>query len=212
MFTGLVEEVGSVQSIRRISGGLRLRISAHTVLEDMAIGDSINLDGACQTAVEIGTGWFEVEAVGDTLEKTVFRNYTTGRAVNLERSVTPQTRLGGHFVQGHVNGIGNVTRFEPIGENWTLVVRVPEALERYVVPEGSIALDGISLTVAGLAGREVRISVIPQTVKMTTLRDRATGDEMNVEVDILGKYVEKFIAARTGTGNELEQKLAEWGY
>jgi riboflavin synthase len=178
----------------------------------MAIGDSINLDGACQTAVEIGTGWFEVEAVGDTLEKTVFRNYTTGRAVNLERSVTPQTRLGGHFVQGHVNGIGNVTRFEPIGENWTLVVRVPEALERYVVPEGSIALDGISLTVAGLAGREVRISVIPQTVKMTTLRDRATGDEMNVEVDILGKYVEKFIAARTGTGNELEQKLAEWGY
>lgn len=212
MFTGLVEEIGTVDEVRRISGGLRLRVRAAIVPEGMAEGDSINVDGACQSVVAHGESWFEVEAVGDTLEKSVLRNYRPGRQVNLERSLTPQSRLGGHFVQGHVNGIGRITRLEQLGENYALVVRVPEELERYLVQEGSVAFDGISLTVAEVHGPDVRISVIPQTVKTTTLKNRAAGAEVNVEVDILAKHVEKLIAARFGERDALGAKLAAWGY
>jgi len=212
MFTGLIEEVGEIRTVRHIAGGLHISVASRVVLDGVSVGDSINIDGACQTVVDYDENGFTVEAVGDTITKTIFRNYRAGRAVNLERSLRADSRLGGHFVQGHVNGVGVVERFERVGENYSLVVNVPDDLERYIVAEGSIAFDGISLTVAELDGTRVRASIIPETARATTLHHKAAGAEMNVEVDIIGKYVEKFLAKQGQQQSSFGEKLAQWGY
>ena len=171
MFTGLIEEIGKIASVIPIAGGKKITISARNILDDLEIDHSVSVDGVCLTVVSHDKNGFTVDAVGETLTKSLIRFYKKGDHVNLERAMRLTDRLGGHFVQGHVNGIAIVTRKEQRGENWYLEVRIPDYLERYVISEGSIAINGISLTIAYLDGTNVGISVIPHTYNNTTLQD-----------------------------------------
>ncbi len=211
MFTGLVEEIGKIAAVERLRDGLRLTVNARKVLEDLKIDDSVNIDGACQTVVRIDDDSFTVEAVGETLEKTTFAEFTPGRPVNLERSLTLETRLGGHLVQGHVNGTGRITQWFPRGENYFLEVQLPADLMKYCIREGSIAVDGISLTIARLLPDRVGISIIPHTVKNTTLQFRKIGDRVNIEVDLIARYVERLLRQSPRSKLTIET-LKKWGY
>jgi riboflavin synthase len=187
MFTGIVEELGSVVSL---DGG-RLVVGCRTVTGDAAIGSSIAVNGACLTVVERADECLAFELSPETLARTSLRRLRRDDGVNLERPLTLATRLGGHLVQGHVDGVASVVAIEASGDAVTLAVRIPSELERYVVQKGSIALDGVSLTVAELRGSQVRIALIPHTLAATTLGAARSGDPINVEVDILAKYVER---------------------
>ena len=193
MFTGLIEETGVVRSIQAMNDGRRLRIEARKVLSDCKIDDSIAVNGICLTVVQTESNGFWVEAVGETLRKTTLGRWRTGERVNLERAMRLNDRLGGHLVQGHVNGQGYVRQLKPLGENYFLEVEVPAPLLRYLIEEGSIAIDGISLTIAKLNGNRVGISVIPHTIKQTNLQYRRVGDAVNIEVDLIAKYVERLL-------------------
>lgn len=193
MFTGIIEELGRVNAIEPIAGGLRLFIEAHEVLKDLKIGDSLAVNGACLTVVRRGEAEFAVEAVGETLEKTTIGSWKIGGQVNLERSLSAAGRFGGHFVQGHVNAVGRITQWYPRGENWFLEVEIPPHLMRYIIPEGSIAIEGISLTVAALHGNRVGINIIPHTSKATNLQFKQVGEPVNIEVDMIAKYLENLI-------------------
>jgi len=195
-----------------MTNGIRITISAQKILQDIKIDDSINIDGACQTVVRYNDKTFTVEAVGETLEKTTLKHLKPGSLVNLERSLTLNTRLGGHLVQGHVNGIGKVTRWYPRGENYFLEIELPQDLMRYCVREGSIAVNGISLTIAHLKERHIGINIIPHTVKHTTLFKTKLGDLVNIEVDVIARYVEKFLNSDKGSSTLSFDKLKEWGY
>lgn len=211
MFTGIIEEVGEITSIKPISGGIRLTIAAYDVLSDLAVGDSISVEGVCQTVVRIASGQFDVEAVGETLEKTTLGDLTVGSKVNLERPLRPVDRLGGHFVQGHVNGTGKILQWYPRGENFYLEVEIPAALSRYAVLEGSIAIDGISLTIAHLEENRLGINIIPHTAAHTSLSSKKVGDKVNIEVDMLAKYIEKLILSEDTESLSME-KLKKWGF
>ncbi len=201
MFTGITEHVGRIESLQRGEEGGRLRVSFAGASEGFASitqGDSVMVNGCCLTAVELGARDFLADLSGETLRRTAFGEKKAGDLVNLELPLAAGARLGGHFVQGHVDGVGRVTRLVAEGENWWLSVRVPEELRRYVVEKGSLAIDGISLTVAswhdGIAG----IAVIPFTYGHTNVRAMAPNDAVNLEVDILAKYVESLLEARKG--------------
>lgn len=193
MFTGLIEEVGQITSVQPIAGGKKLFIAANEIMDDVSIDDSVAVNGTCLTVIQYSTEGFWVEAVAETLEKTTLGFAKTGTSVNLERAMKLQDRLGGHIVQGHVNGMSKITRIEKLGENYALDVEVNEQLERYMITEGSIALDGISLTIARLAGTIVGINIIPHTWINTNLKTLNVGDMVNTEVDVIVKYVEKLI-------------------
>jgi riboflavin synthase len=216
MFTGLIEEVGTVAAVHREGDYQRIEIEAVTVTADSAPGDSISLDGACQTVTSVRSGRFTVDTLAVTLSKTTLGEYRPGRRVNLERAVTPATRLGGHFVQGHVDGTGRVHRVRRDGHNVFLTVEVPPELLLYCVAEGSIAVEGISLTIAELHGSLVTINVIPVTWSATTLADRTAGERVNLEVDIIGRYVARMLglagAAAEPNSVLTENTLAQWGY
>ncbi len=182
MFTGIVEELGTVAAF----DGSRLRIEAQTVLEQAGIGDSTAVNGCCLTIVEMGLGWWEADVSGETLERTTLGTLRPGDRVNLERPVRLVDRLGGHLVQGHVDGVATVV--DPVPD---LRVTLGGDLLRYVVVKGSITLDGVSLTVAGVEVDGCRIAVIPHTAEVTTLGRRTPGDQLNVEVDVIAKYVER---------------------
>ena len=194
MFTGIVEELGTVRSIVRNAGGARLVIEAETVLGGARPGDSIAVNGCCLTVAELGTdgtSW-AADAVPETLDRTTLGELRSGSHVNLERPVRLQDRLGGHLVQGHVDGVATLTRSEPLDDGSVrLTIAVPPALLRYVVEKGSVALDGTSLTVAALTDTGFDIAVIPHTLAHTTLGGCRPGDRVNVEVDVLAKYVER---------------------
>jgi len=217
MFTGITEHVGNIDSIERTEDGARLRVNFAGASEFAAQtkpGDSIMVNGCCLTAVESNAESFLADLSGETLRRTSLGEKKVGSLVNLERPLAAGGRLGGHFVQGHVDGVGRVTELAPEGDNWWLSVRVPEDLRRYVVEKGSIAIDGISLTVArwqnGIAG----IAIIPFTYEHTNVRAMAAGDGVNLEVDILAKYVESLLGARAGhpkSGLTIE-KLVEEGF
>jgi riboflavin synthase len=185
MFTGIVEELGEVAAI----GGGHLRIAATTVLEDAKIGDSIAVDGCCLTAVEIGPGWWQADVTDETLRRTALGGLAPGDRVNLERPVRVNDRLGGHIVQGHVDAVGEVVEPAP-----DLRVRMPRELLRYVVEKGSIAVDGVSLTVVDVLDDGFTVAVIPHTTEVTTLGLRRQGDRVNLEVDVTVKYVERLLA------------------
>ncbi len=202
MFTGLIEEVGRVRARRPIDGGIRLQIEAQAVSADLKSGDSIAVNGVCLTVVAQHEAGFAAEAVGETLQKTNLDNLQVGDPVNLERPLRVGDRLGGHFVQGHVNGTAPVRTWTRRGENYWLEVELPPALSRYVIPEGSIALDGISLTVARLNGHVVGINIIPHTAKNTNLKYKKPGDRVNVEVDLIAKYVERLLAVHPRFNHE----------
>jgi riboflavin synthase len=189
MFTGIVEELGEVASF----DGTRLRISATEVLEDAKVGDSIAVDGCCLTLVDMGPGWWEADVSDETTRRTTLGERSAGDRVNLERPVRPLDRLGGHIVQGHVDGVGEVVTPAP-----DLRVRMPRALLRYVVEKGSVTVDGISLTVVDVLDDGFTVAVIPHTQDVTTLGVRGPGSRVNLEVDVTVKYVERLLSWRDG--------------
>jgi riboflavin synthase len=185
VFTGIVEELGRV----RRRDGQRFEIEASLVLEDAKIGDSMAHNGCCLTIVEIGDGWYGVDAVEETLRRTNLGDFEVGDAVNLERPVRANDRLGGHVVQGHVDAVGEVVEPAP-----NLRVRMPKELLRYVVEKGSITVDGCSLTVVDVLDDGFTVALIPHTTEVTTLGHRRAGDRVNLEVDVMAKYAERLLA------------------
>jgi len=214
MFTGIVEEIGKIEKSTPIAGGFEIKIKAERVLEDININDSICIDGVCLTVINANKKSFWVDAVGATLEKTTFNQIQQNTFVNLERSVRLSDRLGGHLVQGHVNGIGTITEIKKLGENYLLKINIPENLERYLIKEGSIAIDGISLTIADLNKNVISISIIPHTWQNTNLKTKKVNDIVNVEIDILAKYVEKLLSKENiSSGKNISEGwLKEIGY
>ena len=193
MFTGIVEEVGKVSG----RDGYRLSIGANVVLGEVKLGDSIAVNGACLTVVEFDAGRFEVDLAPETLRRTALGTAGPGSGVNLERALAASDRMGGHIVQGHVDGTGTVTGLTPEADCYIMEIEAPEPLIRYIVEKGFIAVDGISLTVVQRTGCRFTISVIPFTMEHTNLKERAVGDAVNLEADILAKYVESLLAAKS---------------
>ena len=198
MFTGIIEHIGRIESLAANSDGGKLRVSlagAAQIAESIRQGDSIAVNGCCLTVVEFGPNHFSADLSGETLRRTSLGEKKAGEPVNIERPLAAGARLGGHFVQGHVDGVGRVTALDQEGENWWLSVRVPEDLRRYVAEKGSIAIEGISLTVAHWEKGVASIAVIPFTHQHTNVHALAAGSGVNLEVDILAKYVESLLAA-----------------
>ncbi|MGB2621731.1 MAG: riboflavin synthase [Candidatus Acidiferrum sp.] len=211
MFTGIIEHLGTIESLELKPGAGRVTIHAPSVAPALAVSSSIAVNGCCLTVIALGNENFSADLSGETIHKTSFGakngSLKKGSRVNLEQPLTAGKEFGGHFVQGHVDGTGRITRLDreaPDSENWWLGVEVPEDFARYVVPKGSITIDGISLTVAAWHNfatpnkkpLTVEIAVIPYTYQHTNLRDRQPGDAVNLEADILGKYVERYLEAR----------------
>ncbi len=194
MFTGIIEELGSVRSIEERGENARLVISAHVVTEGTNHGDSISVNGVCLTALDIEPDSFAADVSRETLQRSTLGSLKPGAPVNLERAVTPATRLGGHIVQGHVDARGQFTGVENHGESWTVRIAYPKEIARYLVFKGSVAVEGISLTIAGLTDEFFEIAIIPKTWEVTNLSHLKLGDNVNIEVDIIGKYVEKLLA------------------
>lgn len=214
MFTGIIEEIGKISSIKPIAGGMRIKISSGKILEDVSVNDSVCVNGVCLTAIKVENDGFWVDAVGTTLEKTTFSKIQLSAQVNLERSLKLNDRLGGHFVQGHTNGTGTILQIIKLGENYYLKIRVDENLEKYLIEEGSIAIDGVSLTIAELDGSNVGISLIPHTWQNTSVQFYKVGDKVNIETDVLAKYIEKLVRRNEDKDNIniTENWLKELGY
>jgi riboflavin synthase len=198
MFTGIIEELGSVRSIEERGENARIVIAARTVTEGTNHGDSIAVNGVCLTALDIQPDSFAADVSRETLSRSTLGRLKPGAPVNLERAVTPATRLGGHIVQGHVDGRGQFLGVEDHGESWTLRIKYPGDLARYLVFKGSVAVEGISLTIAGLTDEYFEIAIIPKTWEVTNLSHLKPGDDVNIEVDVMGKYVEKLLAHLSG--------------
>jgi riboflavin synthase len=197
MFTGIVEELGTVERVVDQGDAVRLTVRAATVLEDTGLGDSIAVNGCCLTVAERTDDTWTADVMQETLDKTSLRGVSPGDRVNLERAVTVDKRLGGHIVQGHVDGVGRVVRREP-SEHWEVVeVALPAGagLDRYLVDKGSITVDGVSLTVVEARDDAFTVSLIPETLARTTLGFRQPGDPVNLEADVLAKHVEKLLGA-----------------
>lgn len=193
MFTGIVEELGTVAAVEDQGDAIRLTIAAATVLGDAGLGDSIAVNGCCLTVAGRDQGTWTADVMQETLDKTSLRGVSPGDRVNLERAVTPQTRLGGHIVQGHVDGVGEVVRRTP-SEHWEVVeISLPAHLARYLVDKGSVTVDGVSLTVVEAGETSFTVSLIPETLARTTLGTRQVGDRVNLEADVLAKHVEKLL-------------------
>jgi riboflavin synthase len=213
MFTGIVEEVGRVSSVSNLGDKARLVIQAELVLEGICLGASINIDGVCQTVAAIDSptkGTFTVDTLAESLKKTTLGALRPGSPVNLERALRADSRMGGHFVQGHITCTARIQSLRTTGNNVYLTVEIPDEQLRYCVREGSIALDGISLTIAQLSGNAATMNIIPATLKATSLGNKQAGDLMNLETDIIGRYVERlFSPAAKGLSFE---RLRELGY
>lgn len=197
MFTGIVEEVGIVESLEtRPAGGARLRVACAAVLTDACEGSSIAVNGVCLTALALAPSSFAADLAPETLRRTNLGRLRAGSRVNLERPLLATGRLSGHVVQGHVDGTGEFLSMEQLGDdNWWLRIRVPAELDRYVVYKGSIAIDGISLTVAAIEDRVVSVTIIPHTYEATSLGEHRPGDPVNLECDVFAKYLEKMLAS-----------------
>lgn len=193
MFTGIIEELGSVASIELADKGARISLAATLVASDISNGDSISVNGVCLTAVDVSRASFAADVSPETLERTTLGNLNVGAPVNLERAVTPATRLGGHIVQGHVDGRGTVISALREGDFWTVRIGFPPDLARYFVHKGSVTVEGISLTIAALTEEYFDVALIPKTWEMTNLSTLNPGDLVNLEADIIAKYVERMI-------------------
>ncbi len=214
MFTGIVEEVGRIAAVAPRGTGSRLRIEASRITGDLREGDSVAVSGVCLTAVEIAPRGFSADVSRETLERSTLGEARPGAVVNLERALAASDRLGGHIVQGHVDGTGVIASFEERGGgDWWLEVDAPPEMARYLVYKGSIAVDGISLTVARAEGARFAVAVIPHTWANTTLRAARPGMRVNLEADILAKYVERLLGRlELGSQGLTEEKLRELGY
>jgi riboflavin synthase len=196
MFTGIVEELGRVKAIEPQADALRLTIEGPLVVSDANRGDSIAVSGTCLTVVEHDANSFTADVMQETLNLTSLAGIKVGDSVNLERAMTAATRFGGHVVQGHVDGLGEIISRTP-SENWELVqVRIPKQLMKYIVLKGSITIDGVSLTVNEVVDDFIGLSLIPETLKLTTLGSKQPGDKVNVEADVMAKHIERLLEAR----------------
>ena len=196
MFTGIIEETGKVKSLVFKSNGAEIVITCNTILEDVKIGDSIAINGVCQTVIQYSPTEFVAEISDETLRVTTLGNLKSGDVVNLERALTLSSRLGGHIVSGHVDCKGKFVDIEKLSDFYNLSFEIPQEQEKYVVYKGSITINGISLTVAEIEQNIVKVVIIPHTFNNTNLKYLKIGEEVNIETDILGKYVEKFLSAK----------------
>lgn len=217
MFTGIIEELGKVRSIERRGEGVRIRIEAPLVSHGTAEGDSIAVNGVCLTALELDQNSFAADGSKETLDRSTLGILRAGSPVNLERAVTPTTRLGGHIVQGHVDARGTFQGATEAGGSWTVRIGFPPEMARYLVYKGSVTVEGISLTVAALADDHFEIAVIPKTWQVTNLSSLRPGDAVNLEADIIAKYVERIMTVGVATSGDPTsgitiEKLTELGY
>ena len=197
MFTGIIEELGTVTGVQELTDSIRLKVSGKLVRSDLAQGESVSVSGVCLTAAEVTDDGFVADVMLETLNRTSLRGIAEGDRVNLERAMSGAGRFGGHVVQGHVDGVAEIISREP-SANWELVkVKIPTELAKYVVHKGSITFDGVSLTVNDITNDVVSLSLIPETLRLTTLGIKTTGEKLNVEADILAKHIEKLIEARS---------------
>lgn len=215
MFTGIIEEVGDVEALSRRGTAALLEVRSTKVLEGMQLGDSVAVNGVCLTVRRLSSGSFQAELSEETLSRSSLGNLKKGNLVNLERPLLATSRLGGHFVQGHVDAVGKVMAIRVDGKFAAWKFHLPDSIERYVVEKGSIAIDGISLTVASLTKGAIEVALIPHTLENTNLRTRQIGDEVNLECDVLAKYVESMLRQREsnqGKPRLTEQYLKDRGY
>jgi riboflavin synthase len=215
MFTGIIEETGTVQHLSLASQGATLTISGARLIPCMKLGDSVAVNGVCLTVTECDSGMFSCDLSAETLERTTLRGLSLGFPVNLERPLAVGDRLGGHFVMGHVDAVGRLISRKPSGQGSIMAFGYPPDLERYLVYKGSVAVDGISLTVASLGQNCFSVAIIPHTLEMTNLRDLKPGSSVNLEVDLLGKYLERFFQlGLTGkpSASLTEEYLKEQGF
>jgi riboflavin synthase len=214
MFTGIIEELGQVASVAIKGRQRRLTVSSSTLVRELKEGDSISVSGVCLTAVDISRSSFTCDLAQETWLRTSFSRLETGASVNLELPMRANGRFDGHVVQGHVDGVGTVVSFEqvPGGNDYILQIDVPSELTRYIVPKGSLAIEGISLTVAAIDGKQVRVAIIPHTAEVTNLRSLKPGNPVNLEVDVIAKYVEKMIGAEKAKNSITLEQLVRAGF
>jgi riboflavin synthase len=211
MFTGIIEESGKISSITKNGSGAKVQISAKIVTENTIEGDSIAVNGICLTALQITATSFFADVSEETLLRSTLGKLSVGSVVNLERAVTPTTRLGGHIAQGHVDGRGKFLQATQSGDFWTVRIGFPHEIGRYLVYKGSVSVEGISLTIANLADNYFEIAVIPKTWKTTNLSTLKSGDDVNLEADIIAKYVERMMIYGKNDGITME-KLQNLGF
>jgi len=214
MFTGIIEEVGRVDAIEVKGEKRQLNVSSSKLVRELKTGDSISVSGVCLTAVDISKNSFSADLAQETWLRTSFSRVKPGAMVNLELPMRANGRFDGHIVQGHVDGVGTVTFFDPIpdGNDYCLTLNVPSELTRYIVEKGSLAIEGISLTVAAIEGTRVTIAIIPHTAEVTNLRTLKPRDPLNLEVDVIAKYVEKMIAPEKSKNTITLEKLVQAGF
>jgi len=215
MFTGIIEELGQVRSVEQRGEGVRIVVAARTVTEGSRDGDSISVNGVCLTALDVRGDSFAADGSRETLDRSTLGRLAVGSPVNLERAVTPETRLGGHIVQGHVDARGKFLGATDHGGSWTVRIGFPKEVARYLVYKGSVAVEGISLTIAGLADDSFEIAVIPKTWEVTNLSHLKPDDEVNLEVDVIAKYVERIMSFNGAPKSESTitmEKLRSLGY
>jgi riboflavin synthase len=213
MFTGIIEELGTVETLETRPAGARLKVRCAAVLEDLKLGASIAVNGVCLTAVDRRPDSFSADLAPETLRLTNLGDLRAGARVNLERPLSPNGRLSGHIVQGHVDGAGEFLSLEALGEdNWWLRIRVPAGLDPFLVHKGSIAIDGISLTIAALEGNTLGVTIVPHSFRNTTLGGYRPGARVNIECDILAKHVEKLLRKLDVKTGLTVDKLEEQGY
>ncbi len=217
MFTGIIEELGRVRSVEQRGEGARVRIEARTVTAGTREGDSISVNGVCLTAIDVRADSFAADGSRETLQRSTLSRLRAGTVVNLERAVTPETRLGGHIVQGHVDARGRFLSAEEHGGSWAVRLAYPPEMARYLVFKGSVAVEGISLTIARLTDEYFEIAVIPKTWAVTNLSHLRPSDEVNLEADIIAKYVERLLVSMgknedSKSSSLTLEKLADLGY
>ncbi len=212
MFTGIVKDIGSIAGIRKEGTNLRMTVRYKNVLEfdDLAIDESVAINGACQTVVALGDNTFDVDTIEETLKKTTLGSFVPGTAVNLERALRPSDRLGGHFVQGHVDCVGKVQGVYELGGSREVQISFPEAFQPFIVRVGSIAIDGVSLTVANVDENGFTVAIIPYTFENTTIENLKEGSRVNLEFDILGKYIARQQELLNNSGKSSGKISEDW--
>lgn len=211
MFTGIIEEIGIVKEFRQNGNNALIIVECQKVLEDTKIGDSIAIDGVCQTVINLSSNSFSAQVSSETLNVTSFCKLKTGNKVNLERALTLSSRLGGHIVSGHVDGLGKIKNIQKLSEFYNIKIEVDKDLTKYIAKKGSITINGISLTVANITSNEFDVAIIPHTFENTSLNTLKSGDFINVETDVLAKYVEKILS--TGNNSTVNENfLKENGF
>jgi riboflavin synthase len=196
MFTGIIEEIGSIEHMKKSSSSMELTITASRILEDVHIGDSISVNGVCLTVTSFSTRQFRVDVMPETFDGTTLRTLSRGSKVNLERAMAANGRFGGHFVNGHVDGVGTIVRVEKVENAWYMDISIPEDQSHLFIMKGSVAIDGTSLTVFGVKNNTITISLIPQTRGDTVLGEKKVGDRVNIECDVMAKYFHRFYEAK----------------